>query len=363
MQFELTEEQRLIQQMVQDFARDHGTTEAVRAAISEPQAFNPEVWQLISHQLGLSGLLIAPEHSGQGLGLVEAVIVFEQLGAVLLPSPLLGTTVAALAIAGSGSEAQKARLLPMVAGGAIATLAEPAGARLAGGETGLRLDGRYEYVVDAAAAQMLLLPATYAGSQVLVVVDAQDAQIDTHVTLDQTRPLSTVVATDLLVEPDRVLAEDPARAIDRALQVGALLIGAEQAGAAATALTRTVAYAQDRQQFGRAIGSFQAVKHKMADMMIAVEAAISAVYFAACSAQEHPETLPEMAALAKAQGTETLNLCAADMVQLHGGIGFTWEGDAHLFFKRARGSSTMFGDLAAQDARIVAHLGLTGGET
>ncbi len=364
MQFEFTEEQRLIQNMAGEFFRDRGSSEGLRAAVESERGYDADTWRQMAQQLGFAGLLVSDAYGGQGLGLVEAAIVYEQMGRTLLPSPILGTSVlAASAIQLAGSETQKRDWLPQLAGGnrcAALAVCGQGGARGSVGVDAVLEDGRvhgtYRFVLDAQSAELIVAAARRDGEVVLVALPRDGVVVERHTSLDLTRPHHTVRAQG--VEALWEMPGNGAQALDAAIHRACIVLAAEQTGAAAQALDRTVAYAREREQFGRAIGSFQAVKHRLADMMIQVEAAISAVYFAACSAEEDAATLPQMASLAKVQATETLTFCAANMVQLHGGIGFTWEHDAHLFFKRARASATLFGNIAEHQERLAVHMGL-----
>ncbi len=366
MQFEFTEEQRLIQNMASEFFRDRGSSEALRAALESERGYDADIWRQMAQELGFAGLTVSDAYGGQGLGLVEAAIVYEQMGRTLLPSPMLGTGVlAATAIEHAGSETQKREWLPQLAGGNRCAALAVCGRGGAHGSARVdavledgRVHGTYRFVLDAQAADLIIAAARRQDEVMLVALPRDGVEVERHVSLDLTRPHHTVRVRG--VEPRWELPGSGAAALDVAIQRACILLAAEQTGAAAEALDRTVAYARERVQFGRAIGSFQAVKHRLADMMIQVEAAISAVYFAACSADEAPATLPQMASLAKVQATETLTFCAANMVQLHGGIGFTWEHDAHYFFKRARASATLFGSVAEHQERLAVHMGLEG---
>ena len=371
MQFEFTEEQRMIRDMAAAFSRDRGASEAVRAAVDGTSGFDHETWRQMSQELGFAGLMLPEALEGQALGLVEAAIVFEEMGRVLLPSPLLGTVMSASAIEGAADDSQAQRWLPGVARGdtrAALGVCSNGGAEGSAGvdasfaerSDGAVLDGVYRFVSEATSADVLVLAGRIGGDVKLAVVpaDREGIRVERHTSLDITRPHHTVHAEGVRVQPDEILSGASAESLDAAIERGCILLAAEQAGAAAETLARTVTYSGEREQFGRAIGSFQALKHRMADMMIQVEAAISAVYFAACSADEDPATLPQMASLAKVQASETLQFCAASMIQLHGGIGFTWEHDAHLYFKRARASAGLFGSVAAHEERLAVFMGL-----
>lgn len=349
MQFELSEEQRLIRSVAEDFARDNGSREAVRAAMQTDIGFDGSTWRAIC-ELGFTGLLIREDLGGQGLGAVEMALVFEALGSLLIPSPLLGTGVlAATLLAAIPGEASLGLQREITCGNFVITIAE------------FKADTA-EFVLDAQAADCLLAKL----EDQLVAVRAErpgvfpGIEVERLTMMDQTRVLSALrITTDFDPTPI-VIAEgaEAALAFEQALHMGRIAIAAEAVGAARQCLARTVEYTKERVQFGRKIASFQAVKHQLADVMVSVEAATSAVYYAACAATEMPADLAPMAALAKVEASEALTHAASRMIQLHGGIGFTWEHDAHLFFKRARATSTLFGSNASHDEVIVSSLGL-----
>ncbi len=349
MQFNLTEEQSLIQQAADTFARDHGASGQVRTAMASPKGFDEQTWASLG-ELGLPGTLLPTNVGGQGLGAVEMVLIFEALGARLLPSPLLATGVLGASVLTSLQHRVVRDVEALIASSnrciAVARV-ENTSAR---------------FVLDAHIADYLLIeqdgrcrlieaqgPGEFAGVQVTRLKMMDQSRALSHLEIDQ----ACAAKSELLAEGASVM-----RAFDHAFDMGRLAIAAEAVGAAEACLTRTVEYAQQRVQFGRAIGSFQAVKHQLADVMVGVEAARSAVYYAAASASDNPMSLPAMAALAKLEASEALTHAAGRMIQLHGGIGFTWEHDAHLYFKRARGTETLFGTNAALDERIARHIGL-----
>ena len=349
MQFELSEEQRLIRGMAEEFGRDHGKSEAVRRAMESDLGYDASTWRAIC-ELGFAGLLIREDLGGQGLGAVEMALVFEALGSHLIPSPLLGTGVLA------------ASLLAAIPGEASLSLQK----EVASSQHPMTIAefhaGKAEFVLDAHAAVCLLAKVE---ERLLAIRTEQPGtfpglEVERLTTMDQTRTLSHLRMTSDFDPVPLVIAKGkgvPA-AFERALHMGRIAIAAEAVGAARQCLSRTVEYTQERVQFGRKIASFQAVKHQLADVMVSVEAAISAVYYAACAATEMPEELARMAALAKVEASDALTHAASRMIQLHGGIGFTWEHDAHLYFKRARGTATLFGSNAALDEVIAMSLGL-----
>lgn len=349
MQFEFTEEQRMIASMLEEYSRAEGTSENVRAAMASKQGYLSGQWQSLSSELGLCGLMVPESAGGQGLSMIEIALVFEQLGKTLLPSPLLSTAVMSVAVLKQLDH-------------------QPALARIAAGGVTCAVcrvsEGSAEFVLDAANADLLLVED--AATRSISLLEAETAGTFDGLTvtpvdmIDQTRRLAHVLVDDAdtlarakITEGDQAVA-----AIDFGFNLARIALAAEAVGAAQECLARTVEYARERVQFGRAIGSFQAVKHQLADMMVANEAAISAVYFAACAVSEDPAQAATMAALAKVQASEALSFSAARMIQLHGGIGVTWEHDAHLYFKRARSTSTLFGLNADLDELIAHEIGL-----
>ena len=354
MQFEFTQEQTMIREMVLDFSRDHGSSQQIRQAIATEQGYDQKSWHAMSVDLGLAGLLVPVEFGGQGLELIDTVLVFEQLGGRLLPSPLLETAVMAVTLMTSlADEALHRKWLPRIAAGGCAV----AFARLDNGVA--------EYVIGAHCADVLILCEDDNNHQ-LTVLDAGPGhhhgaiKVTRRTMLDQTRSMSRVemLPGQKLNGYQAGKGSIAAAAANRAHQFSHIALAAEAVGAAQSCLDMTVDYVKERHQFGRAIGSFQAVKHQLADMMVDIEAARSAVYFSACSVSENPAQLPEMASLARVQASEALSHCAAEMIQLHGGIGFTWEHDAHLYFKRARSTATLLQTNSELDEIIAEQLGL-----
>lgn len=349
MQFEFTEEQKMIRGMAEEFARVHGASSRVREAVDSESGYEAQTWQALC-ELGLSGLLVSEHLGGQGLGPVEMALVFEALGGHLVPSPLLGTGVlAASLLSAIECEASVSLQREIASGHRLVAIA-----RFESGEA--------RFVLDAHAAHWLL--AEFDGALLAFQAerpgDFPGMELERLTMMDQTRVLSQLkISQDLDTNPLEIAHGDQVtEAFDRALDMGRIAIAAEAVGAAQACLSRTLDYVRERVQFGRKIGSFQAVKHQLADVMVANEAAISAVYFAACAASETPQDLASMAALAKVEASEALSHAAGRMIQLHGGIGFTWEHDAHLYFKRARGTATLFGSNSSLDEVIATSLGL-----
>ncbi|MFF1465239.1 acyl-CoA dehydrogenase family protein [Streptomyces sp. NPDC058330] len=314
-------------------------------------------WRPLTEQIGVASLAVPEQYEGTGCGAVDVHVVMEELGRVLSPVPLLGSAVlAAQALLATGDDAVCARLLPGIADGvAVASVAwaedgswDPAATRataVRGTGGNWRIDGVKQYVLGGAEADVLLVAArTDLGVSLFEVApDDPGAHGETLVTMDQTRPLGRwrfEGAEGRLVGTDG----DGARALERALDLARTALAAEQVGAAQACLDLTVAYAKERVQFGRAIGSFQAFKHRLADAYVLVEAARSAALGAAFAADAADSAdFSRYASVAQAAASEAFSTVAGDMIQLHGGIGITWEHDAHRYFKRAHGSAQLFG--------------------
>ena len=334
MEFAFTDEQKMIAETVQAFFRENATSERTRKAMAA-DGIDRDLWQAFCTELGLSGVGLPEDQGGAGLGMVEFAIVAEAAGAQVAALPLLGLATAARALAAGGTEAQKAEWLPrLVAGEAIAACE---GVPDLAAE-GVRLTGKVDFVPHGGVADVFVFVAP--GQAWLVRADAPGVTVSRHTTMDQTRPFSTVTLAEAEAEP----LADPAAAIAAIHSGGWVCLAAEALGGAQEALDRTVAYSRERVQFGRQIGSFQAYKHRLADMMIEIEQARSAVYWAACAVDEGSDEAPIALHAAKSFCADTFFMVAGNMIQLHGGIGFTWEHDAHLFFKRARSIQTMLGN-------------------
>jgi alkylation response protein AidB-like acyl-CoA dehydrogenase len=379
MQFAFTNEQQLIRDTARRFFEERADSAALRRAIGGASGYDANTWRTLSQEMGWSGIALAPEHGGSGLGWVEvALLQFEQ-GRRLFPSPFFSTVcLGAPLIEAAAGAAQAHPLLERIAAGELRVATgltgpeglagfEGVGATLERADGAWRLSGACDFVVHGADAELLLIVARAPGSRSaaglsLIALPAARAGLECRPrhTLDATRPMASlrleriaVTAADILGEP-----ENAARPIAAGLAKARIALAAEAAGGAEAILERTVGYAKERVQFGRPIGSFQAVKHRLADMMVQVEAAKSAAWYAACVADEMPQELEEAAAIAKSACADAFTACASDAIQLHGGIGFTWEHDAQLYFKRARSTATLLGTPAWQRESLAVGLGL-----
>lgn len=334
MDFAFTDEQNMIAETAQGFFAQNATSERTRAAM-EANGIDRDLYRAFCEELGLSGVLVPEELGGAGLGHVEMAIVAEASGYNVAALPLLGLNICAAMLAAGGSDAQKSNALPALLSGEKIAAA-------AGNDTvtfdGNALCGSFEFVPHGGSADIFIL--AHPEQAWVVDRDAEGLTVETYTTMDQTRPLATVRLDSVIGEP---LADTQA-AIAASQPAAWITLAAEALGGAQACLDRTVAYAKERVQFGRPIGSFQAYKHRLADMMVEIEQSRSAVYWAACANDEDSDD-PQLALYAaKAFCADTFFKCAADMIQLHGGIGFTWEHDAHLFFKRARSIQTLLMD-------------------
>lgn len=383
MDLSFDESQQALREVARAFLAEHSSSARVRAAMASERGFEPELWRRIGGaELGWTAIAVPESYGGLGLGPVELTALLEEMGAALLCAPFFSSVcLGGGAVLQAGSEEQRRAILPGVASGeTIATLAlaepeggwDPASVRteLRAQGDGFVLDGVKRYVPDGAAADLFVVAARRPGSSgpdgiSLVVVPAGAAGLERSAlpTLDRTRRQAEVRLRAVRVPRSAVLGEDgiagiAAPALERALDLALVALAAEQVGGAQRCLDMAVAYAKERIQFGRPIGSFQAIKHKCADMLVALESARSAAYYAAAAAAAGDPELPVLASLAKARCSEAFFRCAAEAIQIHGGIGFTWEHDCHLYFKRARSSATLLGDPAYHRERIARRIGL-----
>lgn len=334
MEFALTDEQTMIGETARSFFAENAISERTRQAM-EAEGIDRALWQAFCGELGLAGIALPEAHGGAGLGMVEFALVAEAAGAQVSALPLLGLATAARAIEAGGSETQKAEWLPtLVIGQAIAAYGAAPKADFVDG----RLSGTFDFVPHGAIADVLILVVP--GNAWIVRTHAPGVSVEPYTTMDQTRPMAKALLNGAAAEP----LADPEAAIQAVHSGGWICLAAEALGGSQAALDRTIAYAKERVQFGRQIGSFQAYKHRLADMMIEIEQARSAVYWAACAVDEKSDDSEIAIHAAKSFCADTFFMCAANMIQLHGGMGFTWEHDAHIYFKRARSIQTMLGD-------------------
>ncbi len=370
MNFAFTEEQEELRGIVRSFLSDKSSEAAVRELMETEAGYDPKVWAQMAEQLGLQSLIIPEEYGGQGFGYVELIVVLEEMGRALLCAPFFSTTVLATnALLQSGNTAAMEAHLPGIASGeTIATLAlaeangrwDAAGITVEASGTGegATISGEKMFVTDGATANLIIVAARSEGGIHLYTVDGDAAGLtrESLSTMDQTRKQAKLTFDNT---PATHLADtNNFEMISTILDLAAVGLAAEQVGGAQFAMEMAVQYAKDRVQFGRPIGSFQAIKHKCADMLLEVESSKSAAYYAGWCASEMNEELPSVASLAKAYCSEAYFHCAAENIQIHGGIGFTWEHPAHLYFKRAKSSELMFGDPSYHRELLAQRIGL-----
>ena len=333
-----TEEAQALRDAVRALLTRRSGPEAVRAAMESPLGYDDKLWSTLCEQIGVAALAIPEHYGGAGAGLAEVCVVLAELGRTLTPAPLLGSAVlCGEALLRTGNDEACERLLPGIAAGTtLAALAWSDGdwsPGLTASATGL--DGRAHYVFDGDLADVLLAVARTADGIGLFEVPVEGVRRERVTTLDPTRRLAVV---DFAAAPARRLDIGGfGEQLPQLLDTAVVAVAAEQVGAAARALELTVEYTKQRRQFGRPIGSFQALKHRMADVHVHVEAARSAL----CAALVDGDA--EAVATAKVVCGEAFAHAAAEMIQLHGGIAITWEHDAHLYFKRAHGTALLFG--------------------
>jgi alkylation response protein AidB-like acyl-CoA dehydrogenase len=360
--FAFSDEQEQLRDAVRRFLESKSSSGEVRRLMETDDGYDPAVWGQMANELGLQSLHIPEEHGGQGFTFLELGIVLEEMGRVLLCAPFFSTVVlAAGAIMNAGAADQQAKLLPGIAAGeTIAALAftEPKGTWDAdgiemvakGSGDSYTLAGTKMFVVDGHVADLIVVAARLEGTSgqdgiAFFTVDAGASGLTRTplATMDQTRKQAKLEFAEVAATP---LGEPGAGwpALAKTLDQAAAMSANEMVGGAQVALDMAVEYAKVRVQFGRPIGSFQAIKHKCADMLLEVESGKSAAYYAAWAAADDNDELPVAASLAKAYCSDAYFHTAAENIQIHGGIGFTWEHDAHLYFKRAKSSQLLLGD-------------------
>ncbi|HEY7255219.1 MAG TPA: acyl-CoA dehydrogenase family protein [Solirubrobacterales bacterium] len=352
MYFDLNDEQQAIKSTARDFLAARYGSERIRELVETENGFDESDWKEMA-DLGWAGLALPEEWGGQGLGTVELAVLFEEIGYAVAPSPLLASTYVGLALARCGSDDQRERhLRPLATGekrGALAywdagSTVTPGAFRMEAGADGddVVLDGEKILVPDAASADFLLV-ATSDGHRHVVDREAAGVTITAEAGLDLTRRLYSVG-----FEGVRVPAADTLPAAGHEYHAVFLrmcvALAAESTGVAQRTLEMAVSYAKDRQQFGRPIGSYQAVSHRCAQMLLETENSRSAVYGAAWAADADPDSLSLAASMAKAYASDAGWRVADASIQVHGGIGFTWEHDLHFFLKRGRANAAMWGD-------------------
>ncbi|MFD4351598.1 acyl-CoA dehydrogenase family protein [Nocardia sp. NPDC058518] len=364
-QFVFTPEQQELRRAVRAFCAENSDEATVRRLMESESPFDPKAWVRLGSELGVLGLGVPEDLGGSGGGIVDAAIVAEELGAALFCGPVVGTLALSIPalVAAPDTQARTETLSRLVAGVRTAAFAAPDRARrlaveavtvrATGSGNAWTVSGTIERVVDASTADDLLVAAAGPDGVSLFVVDATGPGVQRTAlsTLDPTRPQATVrfadAAARLLAGP----AQTP-RICRHAMDTGAVLLAAAQVGGAQHLLDLSISYAKQRRQFGRPIGSFQAVKHRLADMLVDQEHARSAAYYGAWTLQDGTDDPALTASIAQATCSAAFTRIAADTVQVHGGIGFTWEHQVHLYFKRAFTDAVLLGSAEEHRARI-----------
>jgi alkylation response protein AidB-like acyl-CoA dehydrogenase len=377
MEFRFNDEQQMIRDTAAAFLAEVSDSAAIRRAMATESGYEDAVWQRITGEMYWQALHIPEEYGGLGLGYVELVALFEQMGRYLLCSPFLSTVAFATnALLVAANDEQKAEWLPQIASGELTgTLAwiSPGGsngpqavqATCEKTASGYTLNGTLRYVLDGHTAGLLIVAARSKGSSgeegislFAVPADTAGVQRTWLPTMDQTRKQAEIVLQNVALPASALLGAEGSAwpALQKTLQLAQIAVAAEQMGGAQQALDISVEYTKGRYQFNRPIASFQSIKHKAADMMMKAESARSIAYYAGCIAQEalslasngggDPELaaeLPEAAAIVKAYCSEAFYFNAGSGLQMHGGVGFTWEYDIQLYFKRAKSTETLLG--------------------
>jgi len=372
MDFGFSEEQEMLRNMSRDFLANECPSTYVREMMDDERGFTDAFWRKMA-ELGWMGLALPEAHGGSGLSFVDLIVVLEEMGRVVAPGPFFSTVVlGGTALLEAGSDAQQQEFLPKLATGDLrVTLAnlEPSGRWDADGITlsatekggGWVLSGTKLFVPDALCADLLIVVGRQPGSSGesglgLFLVDAKAAgvSITPLKTMDQTRKLAEVSFADVAVPAERVLGDVGAgwALLERISDRGKVGLCAEMCGGAEKVLEMSVEYAKVREQFGKPIGSFQAIQHKCANMLVEVESSKSVTYYAAWAVANDVDEAPLAAAMAKAYCSDAYRHSAGEGIQIHGGIGFTWEHDMHLYFKRAKSSEVTFGDATWNRERV-----------
>jgi alkylation response protein AidB-like acyl-CoA dehydrogenase len=383
MNFGFSEEQELLRKTARDFLADNASMPVVREIMEGPLPGSKPLWSALA-ELGWTGLAFPESYGGAGLGMVELCIVLEELGRTLAPVPFLSTAMAGRAILETGSDSQRKTWLTRIcAGEATASLAlaeehgsdAPADLHLSARRQGdgWVLTGRKLFVPDGECADLLLVVARLA-SDGEGTVDGENGMADGESRLglflvpgdtagvtrrsmsgmDLLRPVAEIELDAVALPADALLGgnEEVWPVLGSVLDRGRVMICAEMLGGAEKCLEDSVAYAKERVQFGKPIGVHQAIKHKCADMLFEVESARSITYYAAWAAGEENDEAPLMASMAKAYVSDAYRMCSAENVQIHGGVGFTWEFDCHLYFKRSKSDACWLGDATAHRERV-----------
>ena len=367
----LAQEREALRETVRTMLERTSSEPDVRRLMETETGYDEAVWKQAAEGLGLTGLAIPEEYGGSGFGPLELAVVFEEMGRSLYGGPFLSTVgLAASALLASGDDAAKKEWLPGIAAGTTtATLAlteessawtaDAIATTAARDGNAVRLSGVKWYVLDGHTADLILVVARTDNGVGLfaVTADADGLTREPMATMDATRKMARLTFDNVSAQPVGAQT-DGWQVVEQALQQAAVMLAAENIGGAQRCLDMAADYARERIQFGRPIGSFQAVKHKLANLLVEVEQAKSASYFAAREAATGGSDLPLAASLAKAYTGDAYFHVAADNIQIHGGIGFTWEHPAHLYFKRAKTNQLLLGSSSHHRALVADLVGI-----
>jgi alkylation response protein AidB-like acyl-CoA dehydrogenase len=359
MNFDLTDEQQMLQAAAREFLASRLRSETIRELAGSDDAFSENLWREMS-ELNWPGLMISEKYGGQELGTIELAVLMEQLGYALVPGPIFSSLLAALALETAGTDEQKERYLPQLASGEKrGTLALwDAGAGWAPDDVtlepersngGYTLSGEKLFVLDAAIADLFVVGGK-GDRRFIVERDAPGLSIEPTPTIDATRKQYAVKLEGVKVPEDAAFGGDGA--LDEARNRACTALAAELTGIAQRAMEWAVQYAKERKQFDRPIGAYQGVSHRCAQMLLETEGARSAAFYAAWAIDNEPDTAPLAASMAKAYASDAGPRVTGASMQVHGGIGFTWEHDLHLWLKRATADAVMFGDARWHRERV-----------
>lgn len=373
MEFSFTDEQKMIRDTAQAFLAEVSSSNAIRSAMETEQGFDDKIWQRICEEMYWQAIHIPEEYGGMGLGYVDLVVMLEEMGRYLLCSPFFSTVcLGANALMIAGTPEQKQHYLSQICEGKLTTTlaytssngqwgAKAVEATVKAQGNDYVLNGTYRYVPDGHTAQLLIVAARNEGSEgeegiSLFAIPANTAGVGRNwlPTMDQTRKQAEIVLDNVILSKDHLMGEQGVAwpQLNKVIQLATIATAAEQVGGSQQVLDLTVDYTKERVQFGRAVAGFQAVKHQAADMMLRTEVARSALYYAACVAEESISggplagDLAEAASVSKSYCSDAYFKNAGAAIQLHGGVGFTWEYDVHLYFKRAKSSELFLGNAA-----------------
>ena len=379
MQFIFSEEQKLLKDSASSFLKEYSNSKKIREAMESELGFDMEVWKKVANEMGWLGILIPEKYGGLELTWVELIALQEEMGRHLFCSPFHASVcLGATSILEAGNQDQKSKYLPKIVDGELLiTLAclekeghwGPEGIKTVYRKEGqdFFINGVKRYVPYGHCSDIVIVAARKEGTQgkdgvSLFLIENKDPNIKQEklITMDLTRPQAEITLNNLYLNNACLLGPEGSgwKILSKIRTLGALALAAEQVGGAQKCLDMTCDYVLEREQFGRKIGSFQAIKHRLADMMVLVESSRSAAYYAGCIAAVDGQELEEVVSIAKSYCSESYFKCASDSIQLHGGVGFTWEFDVHLYFKRAKSSEIYFGSPQIHKEKIADFLGI-----